>query len=83
MADRKAANDNDADRMERLIAANEAAANAMNRLAQVLERKEHKAQKAPRIRPAAKRPRASVSAEDAARAEAIATAQLARLGVKR
>lgn len=43
--------DDEAERLERLIASNEAAANAINRLVQVLERKEEKGRvKAARVR---------------------------------
>lgn len=79
------ASQDDTERLERLIASNEAAANAMNRLAQVLERKERKvsSKKAPRVRPAVRPPKAAtVSAQDADRATACARAALARLGLK-
>jgi hypothetical protein len=46
-----AARDDEVERLERLIASNEAAANAMNRLVQVLERREEKGRvKAARVR---------------------------------
>ena len=81
MADRKAM-DPDADRIERLIAAQEVTANAINRLVQVLERAERKKRsRAPRVRPSVKRPRGAVSADDDARADAVAKAALARLGI--
>lgn len=66
--------DNDTDRLERLIASNEAAANAINRLVQVLERKEQ-----PRIR--AKRARREVTrtAELTPRAQEAADRAIARL----
>lgn len=65
----------DADRIERLIAANEHAANALNRLAQALERREQKraTRKAPRAR---RVPTRKVVVTE--RAEALADAALAR-----
>lgn len=71
--------DANADRLERLIASQEVMANAINRLVQVLERKERKqaTRKTPVARKAVKRP--AVVSE---RAVSIARAQLARLGIK-
>jgi hypothetical protein len=82
MGERKQAEPAD-DRIERLIAAQEVTANAINRLVQVLERAERKKSiRAPKVRPAVKRPRGTVSPEDDARAGAVARAALARLGIK-
>lgn len=75
--------DADAKRIERLIASNEVMANAINRLVQVLERKERKASsRSPRVRQPVKAPSGSISAEEAAAAKAGARAALARLGIK-
>lgn len=70
-----AARDEEADRIERLIASNEHTANALQRLVQLLERKEQKrAVKAPRVRSVPTR-KAAVSD----RAEAAAKAAVARI----
>lgn len=67
------------DRVDRLIASHEVMANAINRLVQVLERKERK-KATPR---AARARRTSTRTADVTpRAEAMAKAALARVGVK-
>lgn len=72
--------DDEAERLERLIASNEHAANALNRLAQVLEKREQKrtATKATRVR---RTPRRKVVVTD--QAEAAAKAALARIRSQR
>lgn len=66
----------DDERIERLITSQEVMANAINRLVQVLDRKQRR-QAAPRARRAVKRPAVITD-----RAEATARAALARLGIK-
>jgi uncharacterized protein YdgA (DUF945 family) len=72
--------DDEAERMERLIAANEAAANAMNRLVQLLEKREEKKAPAARVRRVHERPATAVVTD---RVEALAKQALARRGTRK
>ena len=76
-----ASKDDEAERMERLIAANEAAANAMNRLAQILEkREEERKTPAAKVRRVHERPATAVVTD---RVEAMAKRALAKRGARR
>lgn len=72
--------DDEAERMERLIAANEAAANAMNRLAQILEKREEKKAPAGKVRRVHERLPTAVITD---RVEAMAKRALAKRGARK